>query len=96
MAGKKTRRQVVATVRDSSSLISAFDALLGEPISDEPEEGFFSLESLSKEFGLSECRTRQKLNVAVKGAKVERRRFKNDDGRACWFYRVKASGTQIR
>lgn len=69
------------------SLISAFDSLLGPPIADEIPEGFFTVEQLAEYHNASRWSMNQKL-LKLKD-KVERRKFRVESGRPCWFYRVK-------
>ena len=71
------------------SLISAFDTLLGPPIADEIPEGFFSIEQLAKHHGVTESRMNHRLLELHKLGKCDRQQFRNENGRACWFYRVK-------
>lgn len=71
------------------NLISDFAKHLGPPITDEIPEGFFNAEQIAKEYGLGESRMAHRLAELSKANKVERRQFRNQNGRVCWFYRVK-------
>jgi predicted ArsR family transcriptional regulator len=71
------------------SLISAFDDLLGPPVGDEIPEGFFSVEQIAKARNVTAKTLNGNLFDLAKSGKCERRKFRNENGRPCWFYRVK-------
>jgi DNA-binding Lrp family transcriptional regulator len=70
-------------------LISRFDALLGPPIAEEIPEGFFSIHQIAKRQNLSAVTLSPRLKKLSDDGKIERRQFRNSNGRVCWFYRVK-------
>jgi DNA-binding HxlR family transcriptional regulator len=74
---------------DRKSLISAFDAILGDPIANEIPEGFFSLEQIARRQCLSQNTLSNKLLKLAKSGKCDRQQFRNENGRVCWFYRVR-------
>lgn len=73
----------------SKPLISAFDDLLGPPVENEIPEGFFSTIEIARHQKLSEVTIAARLERFARQGKIERRKFRNESGRVCWFYRVK-------
>lgn len=70
------------------NLLSDFDSLLGPPIEDEIPKGFFSLTEIAEHRKISPSNADKVLKKLSSANKVERRQFRNSNGRVCWFYRV--------
>lgn len=70
------------------NLLSAFDALLGPRIADKIPEGFYTPDQIADERGEDRKYMAQRLRELAAMKKVTRQKFRNDDGRVCWFYGV--------
>jgi hypothetical protein len=71
------------------SLLSDFDSILGPRIENKIPDGFYTVEQVAQEIGLSKVRTQDRLYQATKTKKISRIKGRNAEGRVCWFYRVK-------
>ena len=70
------------------NLLKTFAPYLGQPIKHAPEN-WATVEEIAAEYGLGRWAAGNLLNKQVESGKLSRQKFRNDDGRVCWFYGVK-------
>lgn len=78
---------MASTNRNPGALISAFDALLGPRI-EQPPEGFFTVQELAQRKGFARGHMENVLADLLAAKKITRARYRNSNGRVCWFYGI--------
>ena len=75
-------------MKNSKPLLNAFDDLLGPPVESDIPEGFYSINQIAERHHLAIATVAARLAAKEKIGKCERRRFRSETGRVCWYYRV--------
>ena len=71
------------------NLLTAFDDILGPRVGDEIPKGYFTAEQIAADRKEPVSTLQHRLVKLANEKKLHRQKFRNDEGRAVWFYGVK-------